>query len=41
MEPFKDDDERLAFLLGLYTDAINAEKKAEQSKAKAKTKKKA
>ena len=40
-EPFKDDDERLAFLLGLYTDAINAEKKAEQSKAKAKTKKKA
>ena len=36
-EPFKDDDERLAFLLGLYTDAINAEKKAEIFKAKPKS----
>lgn len=36
-EPFKDDDDRLAFLLGLYTDAITAEKKAELSKAKHKS----
>ena len=37
-ELFADDEERLAFLLGLYTDAITAEKKAEAEKAKAKPK---
>ena len=37
-EPFADDEERLAFLLGLYTDAITAEKQAELARPKSKSK---
>ena len=36
-EPFKDDDERLSFLLDLYGKAIDAEKAEAELQAKTKT----
>ena len=35
-EPFKDDDERLSFLLGLYNQRVNELKAQDTAKARAK-----